>query len=112
MTMRKNLSVMGIANLITFLFSFASVLFVSRLLSPTEIGVFSVSVAVLGLAHILREFGVSNYLVQAAEVSKTQFRAAFSVTLFTSWFIAIISSVYTSNIVFIILVLIPLSTDN
>jgi len=88
--MRKNLSVMGIANLITFLFSFASVLFVSRMLSPTEIGVFSVSVAVLGLAHILREFGVSNYLVQAAEVSKTQFRAAFSVTLFTSWFIAII----------------------
>lgn len=89
MAMRKNLSLMGLANLGAFAMNFLSVVVVSRLLTPEQIGIYSVSVAVLGIAHIFRDFGVGQYLVQAKDVGRTEFRAAFSVTLYTSWLLAL-----------------------
>lgn len=90
MAVRKNLSLMGSAHLVSFVLNFLSVIAVSRLLTPQEIGIYSVSVAVLGMAHIFRDFGVGQYLVQTKEVGREQFRAAFSVTLYTSWFLALV----------------------
>lgn len=88
MTIRRSLGFSGATQAINFLLSFGSVVIVSRLLTPEDIGVFSVSVALLGFAHILREFGVTQYLIQAQEVSRERIRAAFSVTLFSSWALA------------------------
>jgi O-antigen/teichoic acid export membrane protein len=88
MVVRRALSINALSQVITFGLGFANVVIVSRLLSPEEIGVFSVAVSVLGFAHIFREFGVGQYLVQAAEVGKPQFRAAFTVTLISAWMIA------------------------
>jgi len=90
MAVRKNLSFMGAAHLVSFLLNFASVIIVSRLLTPMEIGIYSVSVAVLGMAHIFRDFGIGQYLIQASQVGKVQIRAAFSITLYSSWLIALI----------------------
>lgn len=88
MSFRRSLSVSALSQLIAFLLSFASVIVVSRLLTPEEIGVFSVSVAVLGIAHILREFGVGQYLVQAHRIGAQERRAAFTVSIITAWFLA------------------------
>ncbi|ANG62531.1 hypothetical protein A8C75_08530 [Marinobacterium aestuarii] len=90
MAVRKNLSRMGVAHFISFALSFASVIVVSRVLTPAEIGIYSVSVAVLGVAHTFRDFGVAEYLVQAEAVGRQEFRAAFSVTLYSSWLLALI----------------------
>ncbi len=83
------MGITGISQAVTFVLSFASVVIVSRLLKPEEIGIYSVAVSVLGLAHIFREFGVGDYLVQARSVGPQQFRAAFSVAILTSWLIAL-----------------------
>lgn len=88
--MRRALGVVGLAQAISFVTSFAGVIVVSRLLTPEEIGVFSVSVAFLGFAHIFREFGVSQYLIRAGSVGREQLRAAFSVALMTSWAMALV----------------------
>lgn len=85
---RRSLGIVGISQAVTFILSFASVIIVSRLLAPNEIGIYSVAVSIIGFAHILREFGVGYYLVQAAAVSREQFRAAFTVAILTSWIIA------------------------
>lgn len=74
--------------MIAFVLSFLSVIVVSRVLTPEEIGVFSVSVAVLGMAHILREFGVGQYLIQAQSVGLQERRAAFTVSILTAWALA------------------------
>jgi O-antigen/teichoic acid export membrane protein len=89
MGVRRALKFTGVSQTVTFVLSFASVVIVSRLLKPEEIGIYSVAVSVLGLAHIFREFGVGQYLVQAQSVSRERFRAAFSVALITSWLIAL-----------------------
>lgn len=88
MGVRRALGLSAISQAVTFVLGFANVIVVSRLLAPEEIGIFSVAVSVLGFAHILREFGVGQYLVQAASVSRDQFRAAFTVAIMASWAIA------------------------
>jgi O-antigen/teichoic acid export membrane protein len=90
MSVRRALGISASSSLITFALNFVSVVVVSRLLTPTEIGVFSVAVAILGLAHMFREFGVGQYIVQAKEFDEEQFRAAIAVTLVTSWSIALL----------------------
>jgi len=43
----------------------------------------------LGFAHILRDFGVGNYLIQAKIITTKNLRAAYSVMLYSSWLIAV-----------------------
>ncbi|MGL1832977.1 oligosaccharide flippase family protein [Rhodocyclaceae bacterium SMB388] len=88
MSVRRALGIRGISQLVSFVLGFASVVVVSRLLTPEEIGIFSVAVAVLGLAHIFREFGVGQYLIQAKQIGLQERRAAFTVSLVTAWALA------------------------
>lgn len=88
MGFRQSIGIVAISQVVTFVLGFANVIIVSRLLAPGEVGIFSVAVSVLGFAHVLREFGVGYYLVQAETVSRQQFRAAFTVAIIASWCIA------------------------
>ncbi|HHJ18555.1 MAG TPA: lipopolysaccharide biosynthesis protein [Gammaproteobacteria bacterium] len=60
----------------------------SRLLTPEEIGVFSVAAVFVFLATIMREFGVGDYLIQAGEVTQQGLNAAFTLMLAISWSLA------------------------
>lgn len=42
-------------------------LVLARLLRPEELGLFALALAIAGLAHLLRDFGISAYLQRAAE---------------------------------------------
>lgn len=53
----------------------------ARLLTPEEIGLYSVVVAILGLAHVLRDFGVTSYLIQERELTREKIATAFTLTL-------------------------------
>ncbi|MBW2661986.1 MAG: oligosaccharide flippase family protein [Deltaproteobacteria bacterium] len=64
---------------------FVSTLIIARLLTPEEIGVFSVGVAIIAFTHALRSFGVPTYLIQEKELTLGRIRAAFTVTLLTGW---------------------------
>lgn len=86
---RRALGVTTVAQMITFALNLLNVIVVARLLTPAEIGVFSVAVAFQGIVHVFREFGVTQYLVQAKSVDDENFRAAFSLTLMFSWAIAL-----------------------
>jgi len=57
-----------------------SVAVVGRLLTPDEIGVFSTAAVFVGMATLLRDFGVSNYLVQVKECDQLRIDTALFVT--------------------------------
>ncbi|MDO9598609.1 MAG: oligosaccharide flippase family protein [Azoarcus sp.] len=90
MSIRRALGVSAVAQTLSFVFNFINVIVVSRLLTPGEIGIYSVAVSALGIAHVFREFGVTQYLVQATAIGKNDFRAAFTLTLLFSWTIAVV----------------------
>lgn len=64
---------------------FVSSLIVARLLSPAEIGLFSVAVLLVGFAHILRDFGVGQYIIQESDLTDDRIRTAFGLTLILGW---------------------------
>lgn len=53
----------------------------ARLLTPEQIGIYSVSMAVLGMAQVLRDFGIGSYLVQARVLDDEQTGTAFGMSM-------------------------------
>lgn len=68
----------------------ASTMILARVLTPTQIGVFSLCAAVVAVAGILRDFGISEYLIQEKQLTLDKIRAAFTLALIIAWTIAII----------------------
>ncbi len=54
---------------------------IARLLTPEVIGIYSVSLAFIGIAQVLRDFGVASYLIQERELTDDHVRTAFGVLL-------------------------------
>jgi O-antigen/teichoic acid export membrane protein len=66
-----------------------STVIIARLLTPLEIGVYSVGLAFVAIAHTLRDFGVGNYLIQEKELTEDRIRTAAGVTLLLAWSLAL-----------------------
>lgn len=63
------------------LLAIASSMVVSRLLTPGEIGVFSVTMVLIVFAQSLRDLGAGQYLVQARDLTPQRIRATWTVLL-------------------------------
>jgi len=67
---------------------------IARLLTPEVIGIYSVSLAFIGIAQVLRDFGVASYLIQERDLTDDHVRTAFGILLalglavFTALFMA------------------------
>jgi O-antigen/teichoic acid export membrane protein len=59
----------------------ASNIAIARLLTPEQIGIYSVSMAVLGLAQVLRDFGIGSYLVQSPTLNAEETGTAFGMSM-------------------------------
>ncbi len=75
-SVRRALAIAMAENQLTFALQFATAVIVARLLTPSEIGVYSIAVITLSAAHVIRDFGVVAYLVKEAELSVEKIRAA------------------------------------
>jgi O-antigen/teichoic acid export membrane protein len=58
-----------------------STMVLARLLSPAEIGVFSVTMALLSFASVFRDLGAGQYLIQVKEPAIERIRAVWTVQL-------------------------------
>lgn len=61
--------------------SLASNILLARLLTPEEIGLYSVAIALIGIAQVLREFGIGNYLIQVKTLTDDHIKTAFGFSL-------------------------------
>lgn len=71
-----------------FLISFPAIMILSRLLTPAEIGVYSVCITFVNIVHMLRDMGTSEYLVQAERVDDGAAQSAFTINFLIAWFLA------------------------
>lgn len=74
----------------SLVFNVLTVVIVSRLLTPKEIGVFSVAVGLTALVQMLRTFGVSDFLIQEKVLNEGMIRTSFTVNLIIAWVLAFI----------------------
>jgi O-antigen/teichoic acid export membrane protein len=59
--------------------SFLMIFAISRLLTPTEIGLSVIGIGIMTLALALREFASSEFLIQREEVTRLDIRTAFTI---------------------------------
>jgi O-antigen/teichoic acid export membrane protein len=67
---------------------FGVTLILSRLLTPAEVGIFSITVVFTGIVAVFRDFGVSSYLQREKDLPPERIRAALGLLLTTSWSLA------------------------
>lgn len=68
-----------------YILRFISTIIIARLLTPEEIGIFSVAFVVISIGHVLRDFGVAQYLIQEKTLSDEKIRAAFGTMFIIAW---------------------------
>lgn len=82
---RRALTMSFVQRSVTLVFSFGSTIILSRLLTPPEVGVFSVAAGLLALVNMLRDFGVSEFLVQEPHMDRTLVHTVFTMNLMIAW---------------------------
>ena len=87
---RRAVYLSAVARYSDMIVQFVSVMVIARLLTPEEIGIFSISLAVIALAQTLREFGLGAYVVQERELDRDRIEGAFGVALVLAWAIALL----------------------
>ena len=87
-TVRRALVLSFARRYTALVFNITTVMIVSRLLTPAEIGVFSVATGLTALFSVLRDFGVTEYLIQEESLTRPKIHTAFTVTLLTAWVMA------------------------
>lgn len=90
MSFRRSLAFSALEKYLVFAIQFASTIVLSRLLTPEEVGVFSIAASFVGIAHAFRDFGVSNYIIQEKELNDNRIRAALCVTMAMAWAMALV----------------------
>lgn len=61
--------------------TFVTSIFLARLLTPHEIGIFSIAYVFAGLLRTIREMGLGSYIVQEQELTPERFRTAFGISI-------------------------------
>lgn len=87
-------------NYASFALQFAVSIILARLLNPSEIGLYSIAAVLIGFASSMRDFGISSYIIQERNLTPDKIRAAFTLTLFTAWTLALVillGSTYAAN---------------
>lgn len=67
---------------------FGVTVILSRLLTPAEVGIFSITTVFIGIFHVFRDFGISNYLQQEKDLTPEKMRSAMGLLVTTSWLMA------------------------
>jgi lipopolysaccharide exporter len=93
-SVRRSMAISIAERYATIALTLVSFVVVARLLTPTDIGLFSIASALVGLAQVVRDFGVGSYLVQETELTPQRVNTAFTLTaaagalLFATLFVA------------------------
>lgn len=81
-SVRRSLAVSFAGRYALFPLTLVSYVVVARLLTPEQIGIYSVAAALIGLAQVFRDFGTGSFLIQQKKLSENDIRSALGVSLF------------------------------
>jgi O-antigen/teichoic acid export membrane protein len=75
-----------------------SSMIMARLLTPGQIGIFSIGAVVVGVTQLIRDFGIGQYLIQERELTTERIRAAYTLTLVIAWAMAALLALFSAPI--------------
>jgi O-antigen/teichoic acid export membrane protein len=90
MTTRRALAFSFLDRYASLLLSIVSTMIIARLLTPGELGIFSVTMVLIGFLSSLRDLGAGQYLVQERDLTAERQRATWTVLLGMGCFMALL----------------------
>lgn len=72
----------------SMLLQFVSVMVVSRILTPEELGGYSLALGSIAVGQVLRDFGLSLYLVKEKNLSDDKVQGCFTISIIICWILA------------------------
>jgi O-antigen/teichoic acid export membrane protein len=69
---------------------FIGIMFLARLITPEEIGIYSVAAFLMAVLHMFRDFGVGKYVIQVEELTPERIRSAYGVTIILALTMALV----------------------
>lgn len=76
---------------IVFVIQFVSSVVLARLLSPEEIGIFSIGSLILAMSHALRDLGITSYLIQERDLTPVRLQTAATIAVIMSWTLGVLT---------------------
>ncbi len=87
---RKSLGYLVAESYFSMALQLVSAAVISRLLSPSESGIFQVAAAFAAMASTFRDFGVAEYLIQKTDLDEKSLRRALGMNIIVSWAIGLV----------------------
>ncbi|PIE39473.1 MAG: hypothetical protein CSA53_01390 [Gammaproteobacteria bacterium] len=81
----SSVSLSIVARYMTLGLQFVSTLILARLLTPEDIGIYTAGFSMVALAHLFRDFGFNQYLIQERQLTKDKVETSFTLSVFISW---------------------------
>ena len=88
-SVRRKIALQVVVSNLSIVANFALAIILARLLSPDDIGVFSMSAVLIAIAHTFRDFGVTSYLKREKDLTDQTIRTARGLLYITSWSMAL-----------------------
>ena len=88
MHLRRSIAITFLSSNFSNVVQFAVTVILSRLLTPSEVGIFSITVIIVNIIAIFRDFGVSSYIQRERDLTEDKIRAALGLLISSSWFLA------------------------
>ncbi len=86
--LRRSLGLSFAHRYLVLIIGLARAIIMARLLAPEDYGVFALAFAIMNVAMLIGDFGVSVYLVQERTLDPARVRGAFTLSLVVSWSLA------------------------
>ncbi|SFB74889.1 oligosaccharide flippase family protein [Massilia yuzhufengensis] len=80
-TVRKSLGFVFLERYLLLALNLLSFTLLARLLTPEEIGLYSVSMALISICQVIRDFGLVSYLIQRKTLERDDIAVAFGLSL-------------------------------
>ena len=87
---RRSLALSFLEKYASLVIQLGSGLVIARLITPEAFGTFAIAYAIVGFAHVIREMGVSSYLIQLPELEPHHIRAALFATGVVAWSLGLV----------------------
>lgn len=87
---RRSVTITVVTRYSMLVVSTVATMILARLLTPAEIGLFSLAAIFMNLAHSVRAFGVGQYIVQEQELTRERLGTAFGISLVIAWSLALL----------------------
>lgn len=87
-SVRQKVALQFLVSNLALVANFVLSIVLARLLTPQDIGIFSMSAVLMAVAHVFRDFGVTAFIKREKELTTETLRNALGVLLITSWSVA------------------------